>query len=114
MAVAGPSQAIDKIAPYGKGVLAREVMIVSDQPEKATLLKTFGVRFHELYCVIPVSLILFSNFIVAGTMEIVGEAQVLAEKSNLGTDMLEKLLELNFGSLIHYSSTRMKQGVYVP
>jgi hypothetical protein len=47
-------------------------------------------------------------------MEIVAEAQVLAEKSNLGTDMLERLLELNFGSLMHSSSTRMTQGVYLP
>lgn len=47
-------------------------------------------------------------------MEIVGEAQVLAEKSDLGTDMLEKLLELNFGGLMHSSSGRMTQGVYLP
>lgn len=47
-------------------------------------------------------------------MEIVGEAQVLAEKSELGTDMLEKLLELNFGGLMHSSSRRMTQGVYLP
>ncbi|CAI7613510.1 unnamed protein product [Penicillium palitans] len=96
MAMAGPSQAIDKITPFGKGVIARDVMIVSDQPEKATLLKTLG------------------NFLVASTMEIVGEAQVLAEKSELGTDMLEKLLELNFGGLMHSSSRRMTQGVYLP
>lgn len=51
---------------------------------------------------------------MAGTMEIVGEAQVLAEKSDLGTGMLEKLLELNFGSLMHSSSRRMTQGVYLP
>ncbi|KGO75692.1 Dehydrogenase, multihelical [Penicillium italicum] len=96
MAMAGPSEAIDIIAPFGKGVIARDVMIVSDQPEKATLLKTLG------------------NFLVAGTMEIVGEAQVLAEKSDLGTGMLEKLLELNFGGLMHSSSRRMTQGVYLP
>ncbi|KAJ5498137.1 hypothetical protein N7453_007188 [Penicillium expansum] len=96
MAMAGPSPAIDKLAPFGKGVIARDVMIVSDQPEKATLLKTLG------------------NFLVAGTMEIVGEAQVLAEKSDLGTGMLEKLLELNFGSLMYSSSRRMTQGVYLP
>ncbi|KAK4862480.1 hypothetical protein LT330_002613 [Penicillium expansum] len=96
MAMAGPSHAIDKLAPFGKGVIARDVMIVSGQPEKATLLKTLG------------------NFLVAGTMEIVGEAQVLAEKSDLGTGMLEKLLELNFGSLMHSSSRRMTQGVYLP
>ncbi|KAJ5964372.1 uncharacterized protein N7479_004248 [Penicillium vulpinum] len=96
MAMAGPSEALDKIAPFGKGVLAREVMIVSDEPEKATLMKTLG------------------NFITAATMEIVGEAQVLAEKSDLGTEMLEKLLELNFGGLMHSSSRRMTQGVYLP
>ncbi|OQE39378.1 hypothetical protein PENCOP_c007G00615 [Penicillium coprophilum] len=95
MAMAGPSEAIDQIAPFGKGVIARDVMIVSDQPEKATLLKTLG------------------NFIVAGAMEIVGEAHVLAEKSDLGADMLEKLLELNFG-MMYSSSRRMTQGVYIP
>lgn len=42
MAMAGPSHAIDKLAPFGKGVIARDVMIVSGQPEKATLLKTLG------------------------------------------------------------------------
>jgi 3-hydroxyisobutyrate dehydrogenase-like beta-hydroxyacid dehydrogenase len=72
------------------------------------------VRFATNKDATTVSLTLCSNFIVAGTMEIVGEAQVLAEKSDLGTDMLEKLLELNFGSLMHSSSTRMTQGVYIP
>ncbi|KAJ5333549.1 uncharacterized protein N7506_007332 [Penicillium brevicompactum] len=96
MAMSGPSDAVARVAPFGKGVIARDVMIVSDQPEKATLLKTLG------------------NFIVAGTMEIIGEAQVLAEKSDLGSDTLEQLLALNFPGLAHSSSTRMTQGVYVP
>jgi hypothetical protein len=47
-------------------------------------------------------------------MEIIGEAQVFAEKSELGTDTLEKLLELNFGNLMHSTSTRMTKGVYLP
>jgi hypothetical protein len=46
-------------------------------------------------------------------MEIVGEAHVLAEKSDLGSDMLERLLELNFG-MMYSSSKRMTQGVYMP
>ncbi|KAJ6044833.1 uncharacterized protein N7446_003027 [Penicillium canescens] len=96
MAMSGPSKAIELASPFGKGVIAREVMIVSDEPEKATLLKALG------------------NFIVAGTMEIVGEAHVLAEKSNLGSGTLEKLLELNFGSLAYSDSTRMTQGAYMP
>ncbi|KAJ5308965.1 hypothetical protein PENANT_c020G03108 [Penicillium antarcticum] len=96
MAMAGPSSAIEIALPFGKDVIAREVMVVSDQPEKATLLKALG------------------NFIVAGTMEIVGEAHVLAEKSNLGSGTLEKLLQLNFGNLAYSDSTRMTQGVYMP
>ncbi|KAJ5788283.1 hypothetical protein N7457_003273 [Penicillium paradoxum] len=95
IAMGGAPAAIDVALPLVKGVLAREVMIVP-APEKASLLKTLG------------------NFIVAGTMEIIGEAQVLAEKSDLGTGTLEKLLELNFGSLMHSTSTRMTQGVYLP
>jgi hypothetical protein len=47
-------------------------------------------------------------------MEIIGEAQVLAEKSKLGTGTLEKLLELNFPGLAHSDSTRMTNGVYLP
>lgn len=61
-----------------------------------------------------VSLTVCSNFIAAGTMEIIGEAQVLAEKTNLGTGVLARLLELNFGCLAHSNSTRMTQGVYMP
>lgn len=42
MAMAGPSKAIEVVLPFGKGVIAREVMILSEQPEKATLLKALG------------------------------------------------------------------------
>lgn len=42
MAMSGPSKAIELALPFGKGVIAREVMIISDEPEKATLLKALG------------------------------------------------------------------------
>ena len=42
MAMSGPSNAIEVVAPFGKGVIARDVMVVSDQPEQASLLKTLG------------------------------------------------------------------------
>ncbi|KAJ5142859.1 uncharacterized protein N7515_001646 [Penicillium bovifimosum] len=96
MGMAGPKAAIEIVSPFVKGVLASQVMVVSEQPQKASLLKTLG------------------NFIIAGMMETIGEAQVFAEKSELGTATLEKLLELNFGSLMHSTSTRMTQGVYLP
>lgn len=42
MAMGGQSKAIDAVLRFGKGVIAREVMVVSNQPEKASLLKTLG------------------------------------------------------------------------
>jgi hypothetical protein len=42
MAMAGPGKAVEIVAPFGKGVIARDVMVVSDQPEQASLLKTLG------------------------------------------------------------------------
>jgi 3-hydroxyisobutyrate dehydrogenase-like beta-hydroxyacid dehydrogenase len=47
-------------------------------------------------------------------VEIIAESHVLAEKSGLSPSILEKLLELNFGSVAHSSSIRMTSGVYMP
>jgi 3-hydroxyisobutyrate dehydrogenase-like beta-hydroxyacid dehydrogenase len=47
-------------------------------------------------------------------MEIIAEAHVFAEKTGLGSDVLEKLLELNFGTVAHSNSVRMTTGVYMP
>ncbi|KAI0487218.1 hypothetical protein F4859DRAFT_501769 [Xylaria cf. heliscus] len=93
---AGPEDVYEKIAPLLKGVIAREVLVVGKEPEKATLLKTTG------------------NFVTAGLMEIIAEAHVFAEKTGLGSDVLEKLLALNFGTVAHSISTRMTTGVYIP
>lgn len=41
-AYAGSKDVYDAIAPVLKGVIAREVLLVGEQPEKATLLKTAG------------------------------------------------------------------------
>ncbi|KAJ2966310.1 hypothetical protein NUW58_g10692 [Xylaria curta] len=95
-AFAGPENVYEMIAPSLRGVIAREVLQVGREPEKATLLKTTG------------------NFVTAGLMEIIAEAHVFAEKTGLGSDMLEKLLELNFGPVAHSISTRMTTGVYIP
>lgn len=46
--------------------------------------------------------------------EIVGEALVFAEKSELGCDIVEKLLEAQFGPLPTMISKRLTQGVYMP
>ncbi|KAI1359034.1 hypothetical protein F5Y08DRAFT_320585 [Xylaria arbuscula] len=96
VAFAGPENVYDTIAPFLKGVIAREVLQVGKEPEKATLLKTTG------------------NFMMAGLMEIIAEAHVFAEKTGLGADVLERLLELNFGTVAHSDSIRMTTGVYMP
>ncbi|KAI1755990.1 NAD binding domain of 6-phosphogluconate dehydrogenase-domain-containing protein [Xylaria castorea] len=93
---AGPEDVYEMIAPVLKGVLAREVLLVGKEPEKATLLKTTG------------------NFVTAGLMEIIAEAHVFAEKTGLSSAHLEKLLALNFGTVAHSISTRMTTGVYIP
>ncbi|KAI0149617.1 hypothetical protein GGR57DRAFT_226989 [Xylariaceae sp. FL1272] len=96
VAFAGPSSAYDVVAPFLKGVIAREVLRVGEDAEKATLLKTTG------------------NFMMAGLMEIIAEAHVFAEKTGLQSDVLEKLMELVFGTVAHSDSIRMTTGVYMP
>ena len=47
-------------------------------------------------------------------MELVAEAQVIAEKSGLGSDVLEGLLEEQYGPLLTSMSKRMTGGFYLP
>lgn len=51
---------------------------------------------------------------IAGIMEIVAEAHVFAEKTEVGSTVLEQLIEQNFGALAYSDSLRMTQGVYCP
>ncbi|CAJ2503204.1 Uu.00g105980.m01.CDS01 [Anthostomella pinea] len=96
VAFAGPLPVYEAVAPFLKGVIAREVLRVGEEPEKATLLKTAG------------------NFMMASLMEIIAEAHVFAEKTGLDANVLEKLLELVFGTVAHSDSVRMTTGVYIP
>lgn len=54
------------------------------------------------------------NFIFAGLMEMIAKAHVLAEKSGLGSAVLEALIKENFGPLAYSDSQRMMTGVYMP
>lgn len=54
------------------------------------------------------------NFIIAGLMEVIAEAHVLAEKSGLSGEVLEALIKENFGPLAYSDSQRMTTGVYMP
>jgi 3-hydroxyisobutyrate dehydrogenase-like beta-hydroxyacid dehydrogenase len=47
-------------------------------------------------------------------MEIVAEAHVFAEKTGLGSDAMESLLEQQYGPLALSMSKRLTTGVYAP
>ncbi|KAK8062390.1 hypothetical protein PG997_014487 [Apiospora hydei] len=54
------------------------------------------------------------NVLMASLMQIIAEAHVLAAKTGLPEATLERLLELNFGPVMHSDSVRMTTGVYCP
>ncbi|KAI0140632.1 hypothetical protein BJ166DRAFT_541918 [Pestalotiopsis sp. NC0098] len=95
-AFAGPDDVLAAVSPLLKGVVAREVLVVGTEPEKALLLKTTG------------------NLLMASLMQIIAEAHVFASKTGLPAATLERLLELNFGPVAHTDSVRMTTGVYCP
>ncbi|KAF1943207.1 NAD(P)-binding protein [Clathrospora elynae] len=96
VAVAGPPSAISTISPFLTGVIARAVINVGAEPEKALLLKTT------------------SNFITAGMMFLLSEAHTLAEKTGLPAEVLESLVEQNFGAYAYGVSKRITSGAYFP
>lgn len=96
MAVAGHASSISVIEPYLKGVIAREVIRVGEDPAQALLLKTT------------------SNMLTAGMMYLISEAHTLAEKSGLPSSVLESLIEQNLGTYAHGVSKRMTSGLYLP
>jgi 3-hydroxyisobutyrate dehydrogenase-like beta-hydroxyacid dehydrogenase len=54
------------------------------------------------------------NFVTAGMMEVVAEAHVFAEKTGLGSEAMESLLEQQYGPLALAISQRITTGVYMP
>lgn len=96
VAIAGPTQALETISPFLKGVIARAVIHVGTEPDSALLLKTTG------------------NFITAGLMYLLSEAHTFAAKTGLPADVLEMLVEQNFGAYVHGVSRRLTSGSYFP
>lgn len=96
VAVAGHEGAIAAIDPLLKGVIARGVIRVGEDPAQALLLKTT------------------SNMLTAGMMYLISEAHTLAEKSGLPSSVLESLIEQNLGTYAHGVSKRLTSGAYMP
>ena len=93
--LAGPSDAVEKVKPYCKGVMGRANIDYGGQPHgKATLLKVIG------------------NTFILNMVESLSEGHTVAEKSGLGNDNLHQFVETMFpGPHVGYSK-RMMAGNY--
>ncbi|CAM1503510.1 Fc.00g011010.m01.CDS01 [Cosmosporella sp. VM-42] len=94
--LAGPDDAIQVISPFLVGVMGRGVIRLGEDVRQSSMMKTAG------------------NFITAGMMEIVAEAHVFAEKTGLGSEALEALIEQQYGPLALTMSKRLTTGAYMP
>ncbi|KAK7747574.1 hypothetical protein SLS62_009073 [Diatrype stigma] len=93
---AGPATATAKIAPYLSGVMGRSVIDMGAEVSKSSLLKIAG------------------NICVVSFMEVISEAHVFAEKTGLGSAILEQMLGDMFGPVVESYSKRLTTGAYAP
>ncbi|RDW75309.1 hypothetical protein BP6252_06451 [Coleophoma cylindrospora] len=95
-ALGGPSAAIDIIAPYIDGVLARAVIRTGEEAASAATLKTLG------------------NFLTAGMHLIISSAYTVTEKSGMDASVLSSLITENYGPYAASISDRLTSGAYLP
>ncbi|KAL5343890.1 hypothetical protein BJX70DRAFT_352001 [Aspergillus crustosus] len=95
-AVGGPKLAAVDVRRYIEGVMGRKVIDCGEEAKSAALLKIGG------------------NIITLNLMEAVGEAQVFAEKTGLGTAAMEELIGESFGPVAGGYSKRLTSGVWAP
>ncbi|KAG2415204.1 hypothetical protein HFD88_006395 [Aspergillus terreus] len=95
-AIAGPKKASDAVKPLIQGVMGRKVIDCGEDATKSSLLKIAG------------------NIVTVNMMEAVGEAQVFAERTGLGTGPMEELIGEAFGPVAGGYSKRLTSGVYAP
>ncbi|KAL5333265.1 hypothetical protein BJX70DRAFT_72462 [Aspergillus crustosus] len=95
-AIAGPKRASDVVKPLIQDVMGRKVIDCGEDATKSSLLKIAG------------------NIITVNLMEAVGEAQVFAEQTGLGTGAMEELISDAFGPVAGGYSKRLTTGAYAP
>jgi 3-hydroxyisobutyrate dehydrogenase-like beta-hydroxyacid dehydrogenase len=78
-AIGGPRRATEVVKPLIQDVMGRRVIDCGEDATKSSLLKIAG------------------NIVTVNMMEAVGEAQVFAEKTGLGTGPMEELIGEAFG-----------------
>jgi 3-hydroxyisobutyrate dehydrogenase-like beta-hydroxyacid dehydrogenase len=93
---AGPEAALERTAPYLKDVMGRSVIHMGSDVSKSSLLKIAG------------------NICVISFMEVLSEAHVFAEKTGLGSQILETMIGDMFGPVLESYSKRLTTGAYAP
>ena len=92
---AGPASSVAHVLPYLTGVIAQDVINLSDEePGQASLLKMIG------------------NVMIMSTMEMVAEVNVFAEKTGLGAANAQRLVEAFPKAASMLYSKRMNNGDY--
>lgn len=100
-AIGGPKRATETVKPLIQDVMGRKVIECGEDATKSSLLKIAGYVFHT--CILHFlglenRLTWFDrNIVTVNMMEAVGEAQVFAEKTGLGTGPMEELIGEAFG-----------------
>ncbi|KZF23868.1 3-hydroxyisobutyrate dehydrogenase [Xylona heveae TC161] len=95
-AIGGPKSACESVERYINNVMGRKVIQCGEDPANSSLLKIGG------------------NIITICLMEAVGEAQVFAEQTGLGTEAMENLIGESFGAVAGGYSKRLTSGAYAP
>ncbi|GFG12132.1 NAD(P)-dependent oxidoreductase [Aspergillus udagawae] len=95
-AIAGPTSATEAVKPLIQDVMGRKIIDCGEDATKSSLLKIAG------------------NIVTVNLMEAVGEAQVFAERTGLGTGPMEELIGEAFGAVAGGYSKRLTTGAYAP
>ncbi|KAE8374845.1 NAD binding domain of 6-phosphogluconate dehydrogenase-domain-containing protein [Aspergillus bertholletiae] len=95
-AISGLKSACLIVEKYIVNVMGRKLIHCGENASNASLLKIGG------------------NIVTLSLMEAVGEAQVFAEKTGLGTEAMEQLITESFGAVAGGYSQRLTSGIYAP
>ncbi|PYI06855.1 NAD(P)-binding protein [Aspergillus sclerotiicarbonarius CBS 121057] len=95
-AIGGSRKAAEVVKPLIQDVMGRKVIDCGDDATRSSLLKIAG------------------NIVTVNMMEAVGEAQVFAERTGLGTGPMEALIGEAFGPVAGGYSKRLTTGAYAP
>lgn len=112
-AIAGPKKASEVVKPLIQDVMGRKVIDCGEDATKSSLLKIAGYELPSIppyffICAKGAMLIKISNIVTVNMMEAVGEAQVFAERTGLGTGPMEELIGEAFGAVAGGYSKRWR------